>query len=320
MCRRLIFLVSLVLVLALVGNASAAVLAYWNFDSDFTSVTNNAKYGPANQVIEGTGTTIGTGAGEWKLGGGALKIDDDPLDTNANGFIATGLDVQWNVVPASPVVISTSMWFKYEDISGDGSMVRNFLYEAYEGMTGRYPISLGIRDDTDTTDPSLPTGYGKAMQYYYECQTSGSVNGGDNPPDSGYSGIVSDGQWHHTVNIWDRVTGELEVWLDGVQIVYLNPIEDSTYGTKPPVLDDLTNITGGYGINGIRIGNPRAQKFGERNFDGYSDDFAIIMGHLSAADVAYLWNGGAGNPVPEPATIALLGMGGLMLLRRKRRA
>ena len=316
MCRRLIFLVFLVLVLALAGNASAALLAYWNFEGNYNSIPNAGLF---SGTAVGTGVSIGTGAGEYKLGTGALKIDDDGV-YDASALNPNYVDIPNPVTPlVAPQQISTSLWFKFADISADGSRGRNFLYEGYEPTASQYSLSLGIRDDTDTTDPSLPTGYGKIAQYYYMTPSSSSINNSDNPGEDGYSGIISDGQWHHIVNIWDRLNNKIEMWIDGVAVVDHTPIEDVSWDGMDPVLDDLRTEINGYPETGMAIGVARALS-DERNWDGYIDDFGIMTGHLSDADIAYLWNGGAGNPVPEPATIALLGMGGLMLLRRKRRA
>ncbi len=289
MCRKLFFSISVVLVLSLASNASAGLIAYWPFDSDYSSIVNNAAY---QGTPVGTGVSITNTPGEYKIGTGALKIDDDPNDT-----IANYVDITNSVLPASPIQISVSLWFKYEDISGDGSTSRNFLYESYRRdantglITGDYSISLGIRDDTDTSLSGPP----KRAQYYYQTATVDGINNGYRPTETGITSPVDDGQWHHIVNIWDRVTGELEFWLDGVQTVYLNPISDLN-PTGPAVTDDLRNLLNGYPQTGLRIGNPRAGD-GTRNWDGYIDDVAVFSGHLSDADIAYLYNGGVGPPL-----------------------
>lgn len=316
MCRRLIFLVSLVLVLALVSNASAAVIAYWNFDTGYTSIPNTARY---SGTAVGSGVSIGTGAGEYKLGGGALKIDDDGI-YNVSFPNPNYVNIPNRIAPlVAPQILSTSLWFKYSDISGDGSMGRNFLYEGSEDTFTSYTLSLGIRDDTDVTIGGVAI---KAAQYYYQTgppEHATSINNGYHPTDDGYTGRVDDDQWHHIVTIWNRAIGRIEQWVDNVATTYQSPIRDVAWGSKPDILGDVRTAFNGYPIQRFHIGIARAI-VDERNWDGYIDDMAVFDSHLSAADIAYLWNGGAGRQVPEPATIALLGMGGLMLLRRKRRA
>ena len=310
MCRRLIFLVSLVLVLALVGNASADLVAYWTFDTDYTSVTH-AGSGKFTGVPTGN-VSIGTGAGEYKIGTGALKIDDDLTTTTPANYLKVTADnvLSWT----SPMSVSVVAWFKYSDIGNDGSNVRNFIYESADAATElEYSVSFGIRDDTDATIGGVPI---KVTQYYYQTDTTNSINSGYHPTNSGYSGQVDDDEWHLSVMIWNRSAmagdGRIKFWLDGVKIVDQSPIRDVPFATKPDVLDDLRTP------QEIFMFGESPHDLGNRSFDGYIDDVAIFNHALLAADVAYLWNGGAGNPVPEPATIALLGMGGLMLLRRKR--
>ena len=101
MCRKLFFSISVVLVLSLASNASAGLIAYWPFDCDYSSCVNNAAY---QGTPVGTGVSIGTAAGEYKRGCGALKIDDDPNDA-----IANYVDITNSVLPASPIQLSVSL-------------------------------------------------------------------------------------------------------------------------------------------------------------------------------------------------------------------
>lgn len=67
-----------------------------------------------------------------------------------------------------------------------------------------------------------------------------------------------------------------------------------------------------------RIGNiVKYENYGSAVVD--FDEVAIWNRTLDLSDMAMLYNDGAGVVIPEPVTLALLGLGGLALLRRKRR-
>ena len=67
----------------------------------------------------------------------------------------------------------------------------------------------------------------------------------------------------------------------------------------------------------IRVGADRSG--GSEPFNGYIADVRIETGVLSASDVLNNYDQGM-NPVPEPSTFALLGLGGLALAFVRRRA
>lgn len=89
----------------------------------------------------------------------------------------------------------------------------------------------------------------------------------------------------------------------------------------------VASDTSGYNLqnrnNPMQIGgNPDA---GGRGWDGNIDDVAVWDRVLTPAEISSIYNGGAGasiaslTTVPEPSSLALLGLGGLALAFRKRR-
>ncbi len=214
------------------------LVAYWPFDTDFSNAEGTAAY---------DGTPSGTAqisSEDVKVGIGALKIDDDTA--TANHVTAMG-----NFVGPAPVVNTVVGWYKYSDISGDGSDARNFIWETQP----TYSLSFGIRDGSD----------GKYSQWYFDTE-SGAING------SGPT--VDDDRWHHATVVWNSIRGHIKYYHDGALQATVAIDKDNN--------PDLNQA-------GFNIGTHRSAD-GGRNWDGYLDDIAIFSVELSEDQVAALYN------------------------------
>ena len=107
--------------------------------------------------------------------------------------------------------------------------------------------------------------------------------------------VVNDDEWHHIAFVADRdVNGT--VYVDGS---YDNALS-------------ITDVNGSVNCNDtLKIGKCYT---GDTVFTGLMDDVGLWNHALTPSEISYIKN----NGIPEPATVFLLGLGGLVLLRRKR--
>jgi Concanavalin A-like lectin/glucanases superfamily/PEP-CTERM motif len=110
---------------------------------------------------------------------------------------------------------------------------------------------------------------------------------------------VKDGQWHLAVGVYDNPAGLVSLYIDGVLDVSASVAPNLVIGVN----------TANVRINGIHVpGDPSYDD--RRHIDGMIDDARIYNRALSVGDIQAL--------VPEPATMVLLGIGSLALLKRRR--
>ena len=234
-------------------DAGLELTAWWTFDQDYTSEVNNS-------LLEGTPyggdyISIANAEGEFVRGSGSLKLDSGPQ----SGDI-TFVDVANPVFPSGHDAVSIAGWYRYDDISEDGSDSINTVWE-----TALYPaFSYGLHfegrsDGTQSRDAEwLVTGL-----------ASRQLDNDDGP-------IVDDGEWHHVALVWDREAFLVKYYHDGK----LRDVAPTRL--IPPLI----------GTNGFHIGNDTIG-FGTRDWDGYIDDVAVFDGVLTSAQVEALYLGEA---------------------------
>lgn len=124
---------------------------------------------------------------------------------------------------------------------------------------------------------------------------------------------INDNNWHHLVATRNSVTGQLQLFLDGL-LVALSPTNND-----PQVSPNVAPT--GPEMGGIKLSLGAFQEgSGNKYYTGLMDDFQAYNTVLSADDVQYLYNNpGQTLPIPEPSTVLLGLIGGAVLLGLRRR-
>ena len=216
-------------------------------------VVRNSDPGDGGSFVPGA-VDITSSPGEFVRGNGALRID--------NGSGGNYVHVNGNVVIGSAGARTSTVmgWYRYEDIDGDRSDPRNFVWET---GPSDWTLSFGIRD----------SGGQKRAQWFTKDPSTGG-NAASLP-------VVDDGQWHHAAVVIDEANDRLSYYHDG------------------QIVDDVVipglNLADGSGAAQFFIGSHRAGD-GTRNWDGFIDDMAVVNGLLGPNQIEGIYDGSLSVP------------------------
>jgi hypothetical protein len=315
-------LATLTAVLVLVSGSAAGTLiddaindlqpfAYYPLDDGWDDASGNGRHGaasfaPAGVVIdssaagtrsEGRGSTASLNSG---AGGGLRATADNPF--SASGDMTLAMWLKWDGATSltldgpSGRVGDVSIFGK-RNTWGPGKGVSNITGGGYTN-DGRVADGMHVWRPFNNLGAGCTSG---------DDPCSFKENRFDH--DDGSGGVLPPSQeWVHWAFVYENYTNlddpkTKEIEADGTVTMYING--QALADTVPHFWDgsDLDNagITVGHGFDG---GGPDI-------FPGHIDDFWVFNRALSSGEIARVM-------VPEPATLGLLGLGGLMLIRRKR--
>lgn len=266
MYKKLICLAAVVLVLALVSDASAALMGHYKLHETSGSIADDASNNNDGTVM--TGYAPGPVASPGWLPtdgrfGGALNLD------GAAGGERVHVD---GISIGASQAFTYSLWFN-PDTTLDSSSARvDFVRWASGG-----PVYFVFQKTANSGTIEL-RGILDGWKELTGAQTTVTS--------------WAAGTWHHIAGTYDGA-GNYAIYVNGS-------------------LNDTANVSGATAA-GTDLG------FGGRRdgggvFDGQMDDVGFYNHALSASDISTIYASG----IPEPATIALLGLGGLVLLRRRK--
>ena len=176
---------------------------------------------------------------------------------------------------------TVSLWVKTEVNQAGGTF---FIGWGGPGQFNRVRYDLGLQRDTDD-------------------QLRNEFNNGASTSDTGTT--ITDNEWHHIAATYDG-NRNVAFYLDG-----------QLYGTDELAWDLNTAVNVDVVI-GTGIREATEWHTASRWTDGLIDDVQIYSVALDDDQVAWLHDN-PGHAIPEPATLALLGLGAFAVARKRKR-
>lgn len=223
------------------------LLAHWPFDVDYSSTVNNDLY--QGKPFGGDYIQITKDPSSIKAGQGALRLDSG--DQSGNKTYVSIRNPLFGYKNAD--VFTVVAWYRYDDLSGDGSDARNFVWETTPG----YSLAFGLGLDKERRD----------AEWWFQTASHSSISDTTGP-------LISAGEWHHTAMIWNQQQGHAKFFHNG-------RLRDHITLPEGEALEEMT---------GFHIGNHRGGD-GARDWDGLIDDVAVYDLELTPRQIKALASG-----------------------------
>ncbi|WP_432798709.1 LamG-like jellyroll fold domain-containing protein [Poriferisphaera sp. WC338] len=284
MCR----LIAAMLVggLALAAASEGATIAHWTFDEGSGTTAANSD-GSATAKLQ-FGNSGGPDSADplWATGysGSAIR-DDKPTSNvsyarNTGGWTATDAT---NMAPTGSFTIE--MFINHDTFSTWGDQQFGLL-SYRNGSQVQYVMRSYVHHIS-----------GDNLIGIFVENSVGDTNTTFNTSAAGLSMVAN--QWYYLAAIYDDVAGQLEI--------VLRDMNDDTTVSTTIASNGMQGITG--------TPNPLlligSEAGGGRSFDGLIDEVRFSDSVVAEGDRLY-------NPVPEPGTMGLIGLGAMFLAKRKR--
>ena len=270
MCRRLSFLICLVLLLSIAGSSRAQLLAHYKFDETSGNIAVDSSIKGNDGIIEKIDEDAEGGDPNWVLDGidGALGFDGN-MDVN---------------LPAENMGLrsdsgTVAFWMKMDEISGG---INTIWWAGDASGSGFGPENeTHIHVEVPVTDIWVGGEFGFYLRGDpNNVHLHSDPNKGDTPANEPNSPIsVDDNQWHHIVGTWGNEDGNAKLYLNG------RLLHEIAY--------DWTNIS--YPFNRMFLGRMGG---GGRPYTGYLDDVQIYGRALSIEEIQNVMAAGAALTLP----------------------